>query len=74
MSLLEDASESNQILITTHNPELLRHAKLDWLLLVERTRDGSSVVKRPADSERVRIFMEEQLGLDYLHVNQMLGV
>jgi predicted ATPase len=74
MSLLEDASESNQILITTHNPELLRLAKLDWLLLVERTREGYSVVKRPADSERVRIFMEKQLGLDYLHVNQMLGV
>jgi len=74
LSLFQDATELNQILITTHNPELVRRAELDWLLLIERDREGNSVIKRPADSERVKIFIEEQLELDYLHVNQMLGV
>lgn len=74
LSLFEAAAEINQILITTHNPELVRRADLDCLLLIERDREGNSIIKRPADSERVKIFIEEQLGLDYLHANQMLGV
>jgi predicted ATPase len=74
MELFRDATERNQLLITTHNPELLRHAELDELVLIERDSDGNSTIKRPADQEGVKIFLEEKLGLDYLHTHQLLGV
>ncbi|BCW95877.1 MAG: chromosome segregation protein SMC [Fimbriimonadales bacterium] len=74
VELLRDATEKDQVLITTHNPELIRHARLDELILVERDREGNSIIKRPADMEGVKIFLEEELGLDYLHTHQLLGV
>jgi len=74
MELFRDATERNQLLITTHNPELLRHAELDELVLIERDSEGNSTIKRPADQEGVKIFLEEELGLDYLHTHQLLGV
>jgi predicted ATPase len=73
VELLRDASETNQILITTHNPELVRRTQLDELILVERDNEGNSVVKRPAEMPDVKIFLEEQLGLDYLFVQNLLG-
>lgn len=73
IELLRDASEMNQILITTHNPELVRRAHLDELILVERDREGNSIIKRPAEMPAVKIFLEEQLGLDYLFVQNLLG-
>jgi predicted ATPase len=74
MELFRAAAERNQVLITTHNPELVRHAELDELVLVERDAEGSSMIKRPADQEGVKIFLEENLELDYLHTQQLLGV
>lgn len=73
IELFRDASELNQILLTTHNPELVRRAQLEDLILVERDGDGNSVIKRPAEMPAVQIFLEEQLGLDYLFVQNLLG-
>lgn len=74
MELFRAAAEHDQVLITTHNPELVRHAELDELVLVERDTEGNSIIKRPADQEGVKIFLEEDLELDYLHTQQLLGV
>jgi predicted ATPase len=74
MELLRDAAETSQILVTTHNPELVRRADLEDLILIERNREGNSVIKRPANQEGVKIFLEENLQLDYLHTQQLLGV
>ena len=73
LELFRDVSQEKQILLTTHNPELIRLARLEEILLVERRPDGCSIIKRPAESETVRLFLEEDLGLDYLHANAMLG-
>jgi predicted ATPase len=73
MALFHEASENTQLLITTHNPALVRQADVSDLLLVERDSEGNSVLKRPADSQSVRIFLEEQLGLDYLLTQNLLG-
>jgi predicted ATPase len=73
MALFHEASENTQLLITTHNPALVRQAEVSDLLLIERDSEGNSVLKRPADSQSVRIFLEEQLGLDYLLTQNLLG-
>jgi predicted ATPase len=73
MALFHEASENTQLLITTHNPALVRQADVSDLLLVERDSEGNSVLKRTADSQSVRIFLEEQLGLDYLLTQNLLG-
>jgi len=74
MALFREAAENTQLLITTHNPELVRQADVSDLLLVDRDSEGNSVLKRPADSESVGIFLEEELGLDYLFTQELLRV
>ena len=72
--LLKDASQHKQILVTTHNPELVKHADLEDLLLVHRDEDGFSRVTRPAESAELRVFLENDLGVDELYVQNLLGV
>jgi len=74
VNLMMDASKKKQIIVTTHNPEFVRHAGLENLLLVSRDEDGFSVVKKPAESEAVKVFLENELGIDELYVQNLLDM
>ncbi len=71
-NLMKDVSRRSQILITTHNPEFVRLAGIENLILVHRDKEGFSRVSRPADSEIVKIFLSEEIGIDDLHVDGFL--
>lgn len=73
-SMLKDASRRKQVIVTTHNPELVRNADLEDLLLVQRDEEGFSRISRPAESTEVRTFLENDLGIDELYVQDLLGV
>ena len=68
-----DVSQEKQIIITTHNPEFLKHAKPDNVRFVSRDNNGNTIVTEPANSAAVRAFMEDNLGLDDLFLQDMLG-
>lgn len=74
VQMLEEIGNQKQLFITTHNPELVRHANLEDLLLVARDKEGFSIVKRPSESESVRTFLENEIGLGELLVDDLLGV
>ena len=74
MELMKDASRNKQIIITTHSPEVVKHAGLENLLLISRDQDGFSAISRPAEKEAVKIFLEHELGLDDLFVQDLLAV
>jgi len=74
VQMMEDASRNKQILLTTHNPEFLRHVDLNDVHFVSRDEDGFSQVTRPKDSEMVRSFLGEDLGLNDLFVDDLLNV
>lgn len=46
MELVKDASYQKQIIITTHNPQVLSNIDIDDILLVDRANDGNSILKR----------------------------
>jgi len=69
---MEEASAQRQILVTTHNPQLIKHADLESVLLVSRDRDGFSNISRPAEREDVKIFLQNEIGIDDLFVQNML--
>ena len=73
MSLLREVAARKQLIFTTHSPEILRHARVEELLLVERDAQGGSIIKRPAELEMVRHFLENQLGLEHLFVENLLS-
>jgi len=72
MGLMRDASEESQILTTTHNPEMVKHARVDELILVSRNSLGDSVLSRPGEQKGIREFLSETLGIDELYVQNIL--
>ena len=73
VGLLKEASGEKQIIVTTHNPEVVRHADLGDLLLVSRSRSGFSRITRPAQSREVKAFLNENIGIGELHIQDLLG-
>jgi len=73
MELMKDASRNKQVIITTHSPEVVKHAGLENLLLISRDKEGFSTVSRPGEKDTVRVFLENELGLDDLFVQDLLA-
>jgi hypothetical protein len=59
-------------LVTTHNPELIRHIDVEAILLVSRDAEGFSIATRPGEAEMVQAFLADELGLDELLVANLL--
>lgn len=74
VSMLREASRRKQIIITTHNAEVVKHAGLDSILLMSRDGDGFSTICRPRDRAEVATFLTNDIGLDELYVQDLLGV
>lgn len=73
-AMLADASKKKQVIVTTHNPELVKHARLEDLLLVHRDADGFSQISRPVENEQLKVFLSNDLGVEDLYVQDLLGV
>jgi predicted ATPase len=73
MELMKDAARNKQVIITTHSPEVVRHAGVENLLLMSRDEEGFSTASRPAEKEEVKVFLENDLGLDEVFVQELWG-
>jgi len=72
MDMMKDASKNKQIIVTTHSPEVVKHADLENILLVSREKDGFSTISRPSQKKEVKIFLKNQMGLDELYIQNLL--
>lgn len=68
----EDVAKEKQIIITTHNPEFLKHADIDNVRLVSRSSCGTTKISTPANNVMVKEFMKNDLGLDDLFLQELL--
>lgn len=74
ISAAEDVSKEKQIIITTHNPELLRQANIDSVRLVTRKTNGETTVSSPSSNETIISFLQNDLGLEDLFLQGLLEV
>ena len=74
VEMLNAVSEEKQIFVTTHNPEFVKHVSLEDLIFISRDKEGFSTVKKVAEQENVRIFLENEIGIADLHIDNLLGV
>ncbi len=74
ISMMKEASQKKQIIVTTHNPEIVRYAGLENILLVSRDKEGFSTVYRPGDKDEVRTFLQNEIGIEELYVQNLLDV
>jgi len=72
--MMEDASQNKQVIVTTHNPEMVKHADKKDLLLISRDKEGFSCISRPSEKKKVKIFLENEIGFEDLYVDNLLEV
>ena len=72
--MLEDASSNKQIIVTTHSPELIRHIKIEDILLIRRDKTGNSEIIKPDNLGAVRKLLENDVDIGTLYVQNMLDV
>jgi len=73
-NMLKDASKDKRIIVTTHNPEMVKHAGLENIFLVSRSKEGFSVISKPANKESVKTFLKNEIGIDELFVQSLLEI
>ena len=74
VEMMKEVSQEKQIIVTTHHPEMVRYAGVENLLLVTRDENGFSQISRPADKTMVKRFLESDIGIDDLYVDNLLEV
>jgi len=76
VEMMKDASKTQekQIVVTTHNPEFVKYAGLENILLVSRNEDGFSTISRPADKKEVKTFLKNDIGIEELYIQNLLEV
>ncbi len=74
IEMMKDVSSrlNKQIIITTHNSEVVKYSGIDHLFLVHRSEKGFSEITKPMENEDVRIFLENDMGLDELFIQNLL--
>ena len=74
ISMMKEASQQKQLMITTHSSEVVKHASLDDILLISRDSEGFSVLSRPADKDEVKSFLANEIGIEELYIQNLLGL
>lgn len=72
INMMKDASQKKQIIATTHNPEIVKHASLEDILLISRDKEGFSAISRPSEKEEVKTFLKNEIGIEELYVQNLL--
>ncbi len=73
VDMMREVATRKQIVVTTHNPEVVKYAGLENLLFIYRDQDGFSKVERTIDNKLVKAFLKNNLGIEELFVQNLLG-
>jgi predicted ATPase len=74
VEMLKDASSSKQVIVTTHNPEMVKQVAIEDILLISRDADGFSRLSRPFTRKEIRTFLEHEIGIEDLFIQNLLGI
>jgi len=70
--MMRDASEDRQIIITTHSPEIVRYAGIENLYAIKKGPEGFSEISRPSANREIMEFVENDVGVAEMYVQNML--
>ena len=72
IDMMKDASSQKQIIVSTHNPEIVKYAGMENIIFISRDADGFSGLNRPNENEEIRTFLENEIGLEDLFIKNLL--
>ena len=73
LEMVKDVSNNKQIIMTTHNQEIVKYSDLSNIQLIMRDENGYSKMSCPSNSTSVQCFMKNELGIDELFTQNLLG-
>jgi predicted ATPase len=74
VGMMKEQSCKKQIIATTHNSEFVKYIDLENLLLASRDRGGFSEISRPSEKEEVKVFLQNEMGIEELFVQNLLEI
>lgn len=72
VDMMKDAARNKQIILSTHNAEIVKNSGIENIMLMYRDQQGYSKINRPTDSKEISTFLDNDIGLDELFVQNML--
>ena len=73
VEMMKEVSEYRQIIITTHNPEMIRNVDTDSIVTVSRDDEGFSIIKR-LDKKKLEQFLSNNIMVQDLYVANVLPI
>lgn len=73
IDMMKDASTNKQIILSTHNPEIVKYAGTEYLNFVSRDSDGFSKIIKAHEIDEIRTFLENEIGIEELYVQNLLS-
>lgn len=73
VEMAQETSKKRQVIITTHTPEMVKCSDIKSLYFVQRDKGGYSRISKPSDSKSVNIFLENEINIEELFLQDMLG-
>lgn len=73
VELLKDASTKKQIIVTTHNPEMLKFSNIENIYLISRCEKGFSKITIPCENKQIQTFLKNEISLEDLYIQNLLG-
>ena len=70
---MKDVSDQKQLFVSTHNPLLIKDLDIKSIFLVSRNKQGFSEIKNLNDIEKIKIFLKNELGIEDLFIDNLLG-
>ncbi len=74
VEMMKEAARKKQVLVTTHNTEIVKSAGPSDIYLVYREESGFSAMVRPYEKEEIRTFLENDLKIEDLYSKDLLGI
>jgi len=71
---IKDVSKrmNKQIILTTHNPLIVKYTGIENILTIYRDNKGFSTIEYPNEKEDIKIFLKNKLGIDELFIENFI--
>ncbi len=73
IDMMKEVSTDKQIILSTHNPEIVKYAGLDNIFFVTRDKEGFSTIIKPSQREEISTFLENEIGIEELYIQNLLS-
>jgi predicted ATPase len=72
INMIKGDIKDKQVIITTHSPKVLKYSGLDNIFFVSRNKEGFSDIYKPADKETVKTFLQNEISIDELFIQNLI--